>query len=86
MSLQNAGKNNWGKGNIWIYTDSLGNRHKLQNTGYYFGWKCDMWESCWWSESKTLENGRVTTAGWALGKIAQSRKALIKVIERGISE
>lgn len=35
MSLENAGKNRYGKGNLWIYTDSLGKKHLLQNKGWY---------------------------------------------------
>ena len=85
MSLENAGRNWYGKGTVWYYTDSTGIKHRLRNNGYYSGWKCDMWESCWWSESKVLANGHVTSPGWGLGGIAPTRKQLIRDIENDIN-
>jgi hypothetical protein len=80
MSLKNMGKNPHGKGNLWHYTDSQGGLHRLENRGYYFQWKCDMWSSCWSMDN--LPNAKV--GGWALGTIGVSRKDLIQRIEDDI--
>jgi len=93
MTLENAGKNNWGKGNIWIYTDSSGKRHKLENAGYYFGWQCDMWKSSWnavdchfWTEEYCKKHYLDFNAkySWSVGTIAPSRRQLIKRIEKDL--
>lgn len=82
MTLENAGKNMWGPGNIWIYTDSQGKRHQLQNRGYYSDGMSGgyiMWSSC----GETFMEYR-GTVGWNAAdmEIADSRKRLIETIER----
>tara|TARA_R100000329_G_scaffold70736_1_gene61715 strand:- start:4548 stop:4799 length:252 start_codon:yes stop_codon:yes gene_type:complete len=79
MSLENAGKNRYGKGNLWIYTDSRGNKHLLQNRGWYSGGMSGgytMWVS--YGES-TGFNGMWNGADL---EISDSRKRLIQKIER----
>lgn len=82
MSLENAGKNRYGKGNLWIYTDSQGKKHLLQNRGWYsdgMSGGYTMWVS--YGECKGID-------GWngADLEISDSRKRLIQKIERRYSE
>ena len=82
MSLENAGKNRYGKGNLWIYTDSQGKRHLLQNRGWYSDGLSGgyiMWVSYGESPTKYDWNG-------ADLEISDSRKRLIQKIERRYSE
>jgi len=59
----------------WAYLDSKGTLHKLENRGYYFAWKCDMWASCYWNNNS-----------WVLGEIGSGKKQLIENIEHEVSK
>ena len=86
MSLENAGKNRYGKGNLWIYTDSQGKRHLLQNRGWYSDGLSGgyiMWVS--YGESpRAIHSKWSKQNGWngADLEISDSRKRLIQKIER----
>ena len=81
MSLENAGKNRYGKGNLWIYTDSQGKRHRLENKGWYSDGMSGGYTM--WVSYGELTKGWVGF-GWngADLEISDSRKRLIQKIER----